>query len=69
MSQENNNNNITTQPLTMPQAARKNWKFEVVIAKIAIYVLTEVRHGFEVAIGRAAAISNGHCTLKGFRQN
>ena len=44
----------------------KKLKFEVVIAKVAIYVLTEVRQGVEVAIGSAAAISkvaisNGHC--------
>ena len=42
-------------------------KFVVVIDKVAIYVLPEARHGVEVAIASAAAISkvalsNGHCT-------
>ena len=42
--------------------------FEVVIEKVAIYVVTEVRQGVGVAIGSAAALSkvtifNGHCIV------
>ena len=46
--------------------------FEVVIEKVAIYVVTEVRQGVGVAIGSAAALSkvtifNGHCITLGLQ--